>query len=737
MTQYLKLHGEALVRRGYSVVPIPPGTKGPKTAGWQNLRATEADVRAWYANGKANDGVGVLARNTPAIDLDIDDADAVDEMMAVLRGLLPAMPPARIGRAPRQLLVCRTDEPFSKTTSAKYENALIEGETYKVEILGDGQQFVAFHIHPETGKPYHWPGAQLFDVEWTALPVLTLSMARDIVSAFEALAAARVSAGEWVRVEKGNAGRTVDAEPWDGVVPPPMGVDDATIVEVLKFQDLSNYHEWINTGQELHHECEASERGFQHWYARSQEFPNCAAEEVHRGKWATFGATARRPATFGSSMKRARERGWAPPIPDDFETLPPIVGEKGERVADLPKLKRDKLGQIEAVIENVVAVVRRSDVIGVRVAYDAFRDEIVVARHGTDDWLPLRDSDYTRYRVWLAENLGFKPVGADMMRDSIILAAEDCKIDSAQWWLSRQSWDGVPRVERFLVDYFGTEDSPYSRAVSRYLWSAMAGRILSPGCQVDMVPILEGVQGLRKTSAVAAMAPGYSHFIEIGFDERETDLARKMRGALVAELGELHGLHAKAIEGVKKFITRRYENWTPKYKEFNTTFPRRLVFIGTTNQTELLADETGNRRWLPIHVERAEVEAIQRDRGQLWAEGAAIFREQGVQFREAERLAGPMHEMYASADVWEEAIKTWLDQENDFDEAGHGGAKWCETPFTTLDVAVGALRLQVGQVHGGNARRLGAILRKLGYKQKTTRLKGQEKPVFRWRANFC
>lgn len=742
MTQYLKLHGEQLIQRGYSIVPIPPGTKGPREAGWQDLRATVKDVRKWTGNGKANDGVGVLARDTPAIDLDIDDQGVIDALMPAIEALFPeGMPIARIGRAPRLMLVCRTDTPFKKVRSAKYRNTLFDS-TYQVEILGDGQQFVAFHIHPDTGQPYTWPGAPLFDVEWASLPVLTLEMARQVVDAFETLAAARVESGEWEVVSAERARGRVSGE-FDGRVQPPMGLTDDFIRDVLSHidPDADPYDTWVSTGQQIGHETGYEIRGLDLWdeWARGYVVPsvNYPGRAELEYKWSTFGKGGGPQATFGQAMARARKNGWVQPIPDDFEALPAVIDKTGQSAPELPRLKRDKHGQIEAVIENVVAVARRSDVFGVRVAYDAFRDDIVVAPHGTDDWLPLRDADYTRYRCVLADNLGFKPVGSEMMRDAVILAAEDCRIDSAQWWLSKQVWDGVPRVERFLVDYFGTDDTPYTRAVARYMWSALAGRILSPGCQVDMVPILEGDQGLRKTSAVAAIAPGYSHFIEIGFDEKETDLARKMRGAMVAELGELHGLHAKAIEGVKKFITRRYENWTPKFKEFNTTFPRRLVFIGTTNQTELLADETGNRRWLPVHVERADVEGIARDRGQLWAEGAAMFRAAGVEFRAAEQLAAAEHEKYLAVDAWEEAVRTWLETESDFGLDGAPGPKWRDVPFTTLQAAVGAVGLQAAHVNSGIARRLGAIFRKLGYKQKTTRIKDAEKPALRWRADFC
>src|SRR5690606_14634369 len=114
--------------------------------------------------------------------------------------------------------------------------------------------------------------------------------------------------------------------------------------------------------------------------------------------------------------------------------------------------------------------------------------------------------------------------------------------------------------------------------------------------KADMAPILVGQQGAGKSTAVAAMAPAPEFFAEISFSEKDEDLARKMRGRLVAEIGELRGLHTREQEAIKAFVSRTHENWIPKYREFAVQFPRRLVFIGTTNKDEFLADETGNRR---------------------------------------------------------------------------------------------------------------------------------------------
>ena len=111
----------------------------------------------------------------------------------------------------------------------------------------------------------------------------------------------------------------------------------------------------------------------------------------------------------------------------------------------------------------------------------------------------------------------------------------------------------------------GYSDTPYTRAVGQYLWSALAGRVLCPGVKADMVPVAVGAQGARKSTAVAAMAPAPEHFMEADLSRSDDDQARLMRGKLVIELAELNGLRTREAEHIKAFVSRTHEHWTPKY----------------------------------------------------------------------------------------------------------------------------------------------------------------------------
>jgi len=516
------------------------------------------------------------------------------------------------------------------------------------------------------------------------------------------------------------------------------------------------YEKWANCIFAIHHETGGSDEGLalaQEWSARSEKHdPAFLENRVWPYVKVGGGITGRTIMSLASRLA-----GWQGPDmrlrPEDFSVVEVVTAAPGEPAEPppLPAFKRDKAGKIEPTVTNAVMALRRPDLCGEQVAYDEFRDEITVSKPGTvRAWVPMTDADVVRMRMRL-EAIGFKSVPKELARDALVLVAAEARFDSARMWLEdvETRWDGVPRVERFMVEYLGVEDDAagYARAVGRYLWTALAGRVLQPGVKADMVVILEGPQGIRKSSAIEALVPGPEFFVEVDLGEDEADTVRKLRGALVGEIAELSGLHTRALEDIKKFVVRRVEKWVPKYKEFPSVFARRLVFLGTTNRTDILADETGNRRWLPVHVERTDVEGIARDREQLWAEGAAMFRAGGVAWEAAERLAaGVVHDAYTIEDAWSGAVATWLAERDPFGtvpgpdgggapgggsvSAGGGSEGRGESGFTTSDCLAGALRLPIKEMDRLSQKRISAILRRFGYRQQTVRVDGI--PIWGW-----
>ena len=356
--------------------------------------------------------------------------------------------------------------------------------------------------------------------------------------------------------------------------------------------------------------------------------------------------------------------------------------------------------------------------------YDSFKQQVMFCDWegpDRDEWMPMTDVAYTDARLALCAAQFDPKIGKDVVRDSIQKVADRFKFDSAQIWLNGLKWDGVPRIERFFTNYAQSDDRAYVHAVGRYFWSAAAGRIIVPGCQADMVTVMiSETQGLRKTRGIEAMNPFPEAYVTINLADRDADLSRRLRGRLIVELDELRGLRAKDQASIKSWITQRSDTWRQTYHEFMLDAPRRFVMIGSTNEMEFLDDPTGNRRWLPIVIRLLNAEAIARDRDQLWAEGAELFRSRGnnVDWRDAEMLAVGEHSQHRIHDDLEPLVISAVEK--------------VVAPFQLGEVM---FHMGMSQTSSGIVmeKRVGNILRALGYKKKVCRVQGTEnKQIKAW-----
>lgn len=410
----------------------------------------------------------------------------------------------------------------------------------------------------------------------------------------------------------------------------------------------------------------------------------------------------------------------------------PVLSE----VQPLPAFERDKKnGRAEATRNNLDTALLHPSVSGWRLRFDRFLGRVMLAPDSTEEWRALDDNDYTRIARHLESGeLRFKHIPVELIRAAIDDVAERHSFDSAQVWLATQEWDGVERCETFLTDYLGVEDTPYARSVSLYIWTALAGRVIEPGIKADMVPVLVGDQGVGKSTTIAALSPDPGFFGELNLALKDAELVRSMRGKLVLELGELRGMRVKEIDDLKQFIACRRDEFRDLYKRHMTVYPRRSLFIGSTNNETFLVDDTGARRWLPVTVPTrtqgevaSQVKAVARDCGQLWAEGARVFAQGGIQWQDAENLAKHEHGKFTHVDVWFEIIERWL-AEPEFD----GGAPRGAAGVTANELLLSALDVAKGAITDAARRRVTAVLRQLGYSEGRLRTADGKRPrVFR------
>ena len=307
MPQYLKDYGERLVELGYRIVPLPPGSKGPHRKGWPKFNADAAQVRQWYSNGSVNDGIGVLAATTPAIDVDILDDEVAQQMSDEIDRIFAGQSlMTRTGMAPKFLIPFRTDEPFRKMSSNTYTDGKND---HKIEILGDGQQWVAYHVHPDTERPYSWfdgVGEEgIRSVGRDELPLLDRQSAQQVIDAFERLAVGIVGAGKWTaktvetRVLKS---ATATASDFDAYVEPVKDLTRSQIEWLVYKCDASAYPRWIDVGMMLHHQYEGEHEGFEMWDAWSANAHNYDAG-VMQTHWDSFGHRTDAPKTVRALVK--------------------------------------------------------------------------------------------------------------------------------------------------------------------------------------------------------------------------------------------------------------------------------------------------------------------------------------------------------------------------------------------------------------------------------------------------
>ena len=347
------------------------------------------------------------------------------------------------------------------------------------------------------------------------------------------------------------------------------------------------------------------------------------------------------------------EASTAPPPPTVPE--PPIATATAE--SNAYRLTLNRRNQYEATLENLVHMLGEQRQI--HIGFDTFRGRIMIAPTSTEDWRPLTDSDMIYIRERLGRVEKFAAISKELMRDALQLVAERYKFDSAIKWLDGLTWDGVPRVANYLTSYCGCDDDEYSQAVSLYIWSGLAARVLEPGCQLDMVVALLSRQGMHKSTGLQAMVPDPEFFTDgLELHKDDDDFKRLLRGKLVVEIAELAGLSRGDVTVIKRVITRKNEEWIEKWQTQPTRFPRRCMLFASTNDEQFLPkDETGQRRWLPVEIKLIARDRIAADRLQLWAEGAAWYRRQraqglpGVLYQDAERLAAGRHGQYEQTDL--------------------------------------------------------------------------------------
>lgn len=307
-----------------------------------------------------------------------------------------------------------------------------------------------------------------------------------------------------------------------------------------------------------------------------------------------------------------------------YETKSEKIKKENPELDLLYTINREKEKVIVQNTENICRVIRGHEKFAGYFRYDVFKNAYerrVIDSATVSRWRGIEDNDAVDIQTQIQVLFPcFNKVGKDMVYDAILKVSKENVIDSASDYVRSLSWDKKSRLDSWLHHTYGVKEDTYHKAVGSNWIKGLIKRIIEPGCKFDYVLVLEGEQGTKKSTSLSVL--GGNWHVETTMSTDSKDFFMQFSGKAIVEFSEGETLSRTEVKRMKAIITTQTDKYRPPYERTSQDFPRRCVFAMTTNQTEYLKDETGNRRWLPVTVvlPEANVEWLAENREQLFAE---------------------------------------------------------------------------------------------------------------------
>lgn len=404
-------------------------------------------------------------------------------------------------------------------------------------------------------------------------------------------------------------------------------------------------------------------------------------------------------------------RGAAPEPAPPREAAPATVSEA--RWQDALLWRGRELARHPA---NVTQILRHDPRWRGVVGFDEFSQVVVkrapppYAYARTGEW---DSEDDTRASVWLAQQWRLE-VSSAQVAEAVEMLARDQRFHPVRDHLRRTAWDGERRCEEWLVRYAGVVDTPYTRAVGTYFLRGMIARIMQPGCKFDFCLVLEGEEGVRKSTLASVLGGAWGSDVPLDLaNNREAGLATQ--GSWVIEFSEMESVTRAEAHLQKSFLSRTFDHVRRVYGRRYERLPRQCVFVGTTNETEYVKEGQGARRFWPVRVPgMIDIDGLRAALPQLLAEALHdheagercypspeeqmhVFRPEQMQRVVQESLIDALHDWVLDPELEERGKR-----------ASHAGA------FSLADAAARCLHVSYAQLTRDLQTRIGKALAALG-----------------------
>ena len=294
-------------------------------------------------------------------------------------------------------------------------------------------------------------------------------------------------------------------------------------------------------------------------------------------------------------------------------------------------LEYDRKGAIKSTSKNIICILENDPLLSGHLWHDLFSGFDLVK--GGLPWdrkaTQWGNRDDANLRIYLDENYGVS--GKDKIKDAKDAVFTRHRVHPIRDYLNSLVWDGVPRLDRLIIDYVGAEDNALNRAMTRKHFTAAVARVMNPGCKYDYCLIISGAEGIGKSTLFSVMGGEWFNDSLVTMEGKSG--MEQARGGWVIELPELGSIKRSDVEQVKAYISRQDDTYRPAYGTVVEKHPRQCVFCGTTNETYFLKGDTGNRRfWVmsvnsDLRIHKEVKEDLMADRDQLWAEAVEYWKQ--------------------------------------------------------------------------------------------------------------
>lgn len=385
-------------------------------------------------------------------------------------------------------------------------------------------------------------------------------------------------------------------------------------------------------------------------------------------------------------------------IHDHSESALPTTSDQPRALATNDK------GALLMNLDNAVRAIELDHSLKNHIWYDEFLDSILTDWNGeTRQW---KDADDVLLCLYLQRHIGLTRISVSQAHDAALVAAFHDRRNECRDWLSGLEWDETERLPYLLSDGFGAQHNAYTQAVGRCWLVSVVARVMRPGCKVDTVPVLEGGQGIGKSSALAIL--GGKWFVEGHESVMTKDFFGVLDGHMMVEISEMHAFTRAELERVKGIISCQVDRYRKAYGRNTENHPRHTVLVCTTNRDDWQRDDTGARRFWPVACGDINLHYLTENRDQLFAE--AVYRYNQSESWWDVPNADQLIEADARRDVdsWESIIEQWLQST-------------ARTTVTVGDILTDCLEIETKEHDQMRQKRVGRILRALGWENKPRR----------------